>query len=277
VSHSVRIGKMTIGAEGPLCLIAGPCVIENDEMPLAIAKHVRDICSSHGIQYIFKSSYDKANRTSVSSFRGPGVDKGLAIIAQVKEELEVPVLVDVHKYDEIERAAAVADILQIPAFLCRQTDFVQDVARTGLPVNIKKGQFLTPWDISWVVEKVEAMGNQSILLTERGTCFGYSNLVVDFRSFPVMAETGYPVIFDVTHSVQLPAGKEHETRGQPQFIAPLARAAVAAGVNGLFMEVHPDPAAALCDSGSMFPLDQLDSLLGDLCAIKACLAKRGVK
>lgn len=269
--HNVRVKDHTLGRGHPLFLIGGPCVVEDEEGTLAIARAVAQECRSRGIPYVFKSSFDKANRTSLRSPRGPGLNLGLDILRRVKDELELPVLVDVHAPDQIEGAAAVADILQIPAFLCRQTDFVQAVARAGLPVNVKKGQFLTPWDMAHVIEKVEDTGNRAILLTERGACFGYNNLVVDFRSFPVLAGTGYPVIFDVTHSVQLPGGRGDATGGQREFIRPLARAAVAAGVDGLFMEIHPEPENAPCDGDCMLPLDWLPGLLDEALAIRRAL------
>lgn len=268
---NVSIPGFILGKGHPLFIIAGPCVLEDETSPLAVGREIRDICRKHEVPFIFKSSYDKANRTSLGSFRGPGFEEGLKILQRIKDELNVPILTDVHEKEEVEGTAKVADILQIPAFLCRQTDFIQTVARTGKPVNVKKGQFLTPWDLSNVIEKIEETGNKDILLTERGVSFGYNNLVVDFRSFPVMAKTGYPVIFDVTHSVQLPGGNGETTGGQREFIQPLARAAVAAGVDGLFIETHPDPDKAPCDGECMLPLAELDQLLSELVRIRKAL------
>jgi len=273
VTHSVTVKDFVLGAGNPLFLIGGPCVLEDEQRTLDIGRRIRDVCRRLGIPYVFKSSYDKANRTNLRSYRGPGISEGLDQLGRLKDELGVPILVDVHDTSEIEPAAEVADILQVPAFLCRQTDFVQAVASAGRPVNVKKGQFLTPWDMINVVEKVEDTGNSSILLTERGASFGYNNLVVDFRSFPVLSATGYPVVFDVTHSVQLPGGKGDKTGGQREFIAPLARAAVAAGIDGLFMEIHPKPDEAPCDGDSMLALDDLEPLLEDVLAIRQALVK----
>jgi 2-dehydro-3-deoxyphosphooctonate aldolase (KDO 8-P synthase) len=271
VINNVSIPGFTLGRGHPLFVIAGPCVLEDETCPLEVGRQISNICKKHNVPFIFKSSYDKANRTSLGSFRGPGFKEGLEILQKIKDELNVPILTDVHETDEVEGTAEVADILQIPAFLCRQTDFIRTVARAGKPVNVKKGQFLTPWDLSNVIEKIEDTGNHQILLTERGVSFGYNNLVVDFRSFPVMAKTGYPVIFDVTHSVQLPGGNGETTGGQKEFIQPLARAAVAAGVDGLFLETHPDPDNAPCDGDCMLPLSELDQLLTDIVKIRKAL------
>jgi 2-dehydro-3-deoxyphosphooctonate aldolase (KDO 8-P synthase) len=263
----VRVGPVIIGGRRPFVLIAGPCVIESETACLEAARFLADLTRSLGIPFIFKSSYDKANRSSLHSYRGPGLGKGLEILARVKHELGVPVLSDVHRFEEIGEAAQVLDVLQIPAFLCRQTDFVRGVAGAGKPVNVKKGQFLSPWDVRNIIEKIQSAGNAEILLTERGTSFGYNNLIADMRALVIMREMGFPVIFDVTHSLQLPGAQGSSSGGNREFIAPLARAAVAAGIDGLFMEVHPDPAAALCDGPNSQPLNELKPLLEQLVAI----------
>jgi 2-dehydro-3-deoxyphosphooctonate aldolase (KDO 8-P synthase) len=263
----VRVGPVIIGGRRTFVLIAGPCVIESEELCLETAGFLADLTRSLGIPLIFKSSYDKANRSSLTSFRGPGLREGLEILGRVKRELKVPVLSDVHDFAEVGAAAQVLDCLQIPAFLCRQTDFVLAVARSGKPVNVKKGQFLAPWDVRNIVEKIRSTGNTDILLTERGASFGYNNLIADMRSLVIMRETGYPVVFDVTHSLQLPGGKGTSSGGEREFVVPLARAAVAVGIDGLFMEVHPDPSAALCDGPNSQPLDRLKPLLEQLVAI----------
>jgi 2-dehydro-3-deoxyphosphooctonate aldolase (KDO 8-P synthase) len=249
-------------------LIAGPCVIEDLDTSLGIAKHLKQVTSDLGIPYIFKASYDKANRTSVQSFRGPGPERGLEILKQIKTELNIPVLSDIHLPDQAEKSARVLDIIQIPAFLCRQTDLILAACRTGKPVNIKKGQFLAPADCRNIVEKAESTGNRDIAITERGTCFGYNNLVVDFRSIQILRELGLPVIFDATHSVQLPGGSGNASAGERQFVAPLARAAVVCGAHGLFMETHPDPDNALCDGPNSIPLGQMKNLLTHLVNIR---------
>jgi 2-dehydro-3-deoxyphosphooctonate aldolase (KDO 8-P synthase) len=263
----VRVGPVIIGGRRPFVLIAGPCVIESEALCLETAGFLADLTRSLGIPFIFKSSYDKANRSSLTSFRGPGLTEGLGILGRVKRELKVPVLSDVHGFAEVGAAAQVLDCLQIPAFLCRQTDFVLAVARSGKPVNIKKGQFLAPWDVRNIVEKIRSTGNTDILLTERGASFGYNNLIADMRSLVIMRQTGFPVVFDVTHSLQLPGGQGTSSGGEREFVAPLARAAVAVGIDGLFMEVHPDPASALCDGPNSQPLDRLKPLLEQLVAI----------
>ena len=255
------IGSSVLGGGNPLVLIAGPCVIEHEDIVFFTAQRLQEICAEVQIPLIFKSSYDKANRTSLSSYRGPGIDRGLRILADVKSRFQVPVLSDIHSADEAAPAAQVLDALQIPAFLCRQTDLILAASRTGKPVNIKKGQFLAPWDMKNTIEKFTSTGNTHITITERGTSFGYNNLVVDIRSFPLLRSYGCPVIFDVTHSLQLPGGQGSCSGGQREFAAPLARAAVAAGVDGLFMEVHPEPDKALCDGPNMIPLDTLKQLL----------------
>jgi len=256
-----------IGPGHPLLLIAGPCVLESEEIARLIASHVKDVAGRLGISFVFKASFDKANRTSLASYRGPGLTEGLRMLAAIRQEFQVPVISDVHDVTQVEQAAQVLDILQIPAFLCRQTDLLVAAARTGKVVNVKKGQFMAPWDMEHAVGKIRESGNRDILLTERGTTLGYNNLVVDMRSLPIMRSLGCPVIYDATHSVQLPGGAGGSSGGQRQFIAPLTRAAVAAGVDGLFMEVHPDPAKALCDGPNSLPLDQLESLLTTIVAI----------
>ncbi len=249
------------GENSSILIIAGPCVIENEDVTMHTASRLKEICGNAGLPFIFKSSYDKANRSSLSSYRGVGIDKGLSILSDVKEKFNIPVISDIHSLDEIKPAAEVLDVLQIPAFLCRQTDLIIAASRTGKAVNIKKGQFLAPWDVKNIIEKFTSTGNQNLSITERGTSFGYNNLVVDFRAFPIMRSFGYPVIFDVTHSLQLPGGQGICSGGQREFAEPLARAAVAAGVDGLFMEVHPEPDNALCDGPNMIGLDSLPDLL----------------
>ncbi len=267
MQHLVNVGGITIGAGNRSVLIAGPCVIEDLESTMAVAVYLKELTDDLGIPFIFKSSYDKANRTSLKSFRGPGLSKGLDIISTIKDKLGVPVLSDVHRFGEIAPAAQVLDVIQIPAFLCRQTDFVLAVAEAGKPVNIKKGQFLAPWDMGNVVEKVLSTGNDQVILTERGSTFGYNNLVVDFRSLAVMRGMGWPVIFDATHSVQLPGGAGSCSGGQREFVPAMARAAVASGVDGVFLEVHEDPERALCDGPNSLPFGEVGSLLQQLTAI----------
>jgi 2-dehydro-3-deoxyphosphooctonate aldolase (KDO 8-P synthase) len=259
--NPMEIGGLIIDERGPFFVIAGPCVIESEEMTMRVAAFLRETSDLLSVPVFFKSSYDKANRSSLQSYRGPGLERGLAILQRVKEETGLPILSDVHEADEAVRAAEVLDVLQIPAFLCRQTNLLLAAGRTALPVNIKKGQFLSPWELEQAVRKVESTGNRRIVLTERGTFFGYNNLVVDIRSIPVMKGFGYPVVFDATHSVQLPGNAGTCSGGQREFIEPLARAALAAGANGLFMEVHPDPATALCDGPNSYPLDQVRPIL----------------
>ena len=265
--HTVQIQNITIGAKNPITLIAGPCVIEEPERTLAIGRAVKAIADRLNIPYIFKASYDKANRSSYNSFRGPGLKEGLSILAHIKKELGVPVVSDIHAVTEIEAAAEVLDILQIPAFLCRQTDLVYQAARTGKAVNVKKGQFLAPLDMKNVIAKIEEAGNNNILLTERGATFGYNNLVVDFRSLPIMRSLGYPVVFDATHSVQLPGGAGTSSSGQREFVPYLTRAAAAAGVDVLFMEVHDNPPEGKSDASNMLYVDKLEELLKDVLAI----------
>lgn len=251
--------------------IAGPCVIESEDLTLDIARRLKEITDTLDVQFIFKASYDKANRTSLSSFRGPGIDEGLRILQRVKDEVGVPVLSDVHGVHEIDRAAAVLDVIQIPAFLSRQTDLLVEAAKTGKTVNIKKAQFMAPEDIQYAVEKVVQSGNDDILLTERGTVFGYNNLVVDFRSFSVMRTMGFPVIFDATHAVQVPS-RGGQSSGNRELVLPLARAGAAYGIDGLFTEVHPDPERALCDGPNSLRLDTVPELIGSVLSIRACLS-----
>lgn len=265
--HEVDLGPFKIGASHPHFLIAGPCVIESERIALETAERVAELTRTLHIPYIFKSSYDKANRSSLASFRGPGLKAGLAVLRKVREAVGVPVLTDVHTPDEAAEAAETVDVLQIPAFLCRQTDLLVAAAKTGRVVNVKKGQFLSPGEMGNVVKKLEESGNHRIVLTERGSSFGYNNLVVDMRSLPIMQEFGYPVVFDATHSVQLPGGAGTSSSGQREFIAPLACAAAAAGCDGFFMEVHPDPDRALSDGPNMVPLAQLKALLERLMRI----------
>jgi len=257
-----------MGPGAELVLFAGPCVIEDHETTLSIARFLKQMTSELGIPFVFKASYDKANRTSLQSYRGPGMRAGLEILSSIKNELSIPILSDVHARSEVESAAQVLDIIQIPAFLCRQTDLILEVAQTGKPVNIKKGQFLSPWDMFQVTEKITSTGNRQILLTERGSMFGYSNLVVDFRSIKIMQDTGFPVIFDATHSVQLPGGAGKSSGGQREFAPLLAKAAVAAGADGIFIEVHPDPDHAKCDGPNSLPLTSLRDLISRLKAIR---------
>jgi 2-dehydro-3-deoxyphosphooctonate aldolase (KDO 8-P synthase) len=267
MSNLIKTGDIVIGRGAPLVLISGPCVIENYETTREIAGILKEITARLEMPLIFKASYDKANRTSAAAFRGPGLNDGLRVLKEIKEEFGIPILSDVHRIREIPLAARILDIIQIPAFLCRQTDVIIEVAKTGKPVNIKKGQFLAPWDMVNVVEKITSAGNRRILITERGTMFGYNNLVVDFRSFIIMREIGYPVIFDATHSVQLPGGAGTSSGGQREYAPVLARAAAAAGVDGIFMEVHSNPDEALCDGPNSLKLDTISELLFQLKSI----------
>ena len=273
----MRLCHFDVGLDRPLFLIAGPCVAESKQLCLDIAGQMKEICAELGMPYIFKASYDKANRSSSKSFRGLGIDEGLAILADVKKQIGVPVLTDVHAEDEVAQVAAVVDVLQTPAFLCRQTDFIQVVAAAGKPVNIKKGQFLAPGDMKQVVAKAkEANGNtDTIMVCERGVSFGYNNLVSDMRSLAIMRETGCPVVFDATHSVQLPGGQGDKSGGQREFVPVLARAAVAVGVAGLFMETHPDPPRALSDGPNSWPLAMMKELLETLRELDAVTKRRG--
>lgn len=263
----VQIGPVVIGAGAPLVLIAGPCVIESRTLVLRTAASLKEMTARLRVPLIFKASYDKANRTSLHSFRGPGIAEGLRILQEVKEKIGVPVLSDVHSVEQITMAAPVLDVIQIPAFLCRQTDLLLAAARTQKAVNVKKGQFLAPWDMSPAIKKIESAGNKRILLTERGTSFGYNNLVSDFRSLSILRETGYPVIFDATHSVQQPGGLGTASGGESRYIPLLSRCAVAAGCDGIFMEVHPHPSRALSDGPNMLALNRLEALLRDVMAI----------
>ncbi len=263
----VSLNNFTIGDGSPLALIAGPCVVESEEKTRAIALAVKIAAEKLGMPFIFKASYDKANRTSIHSYRGPGQARGLEILARIKKDYDLPLLSDVHRFEEIEPAAQVLDVIQIPAFLCRQTDFLCEVARTGRIVNIKKGQFLAPWDMANVIEKVLSTGNERLLITERGVSFGYNNLVSDLRGLTIMRQLGYPLIYDATHSVQLPGGAGTASAGQREMVPCLARAAAAVGVDGFFFEVHPNPAEALCDGPNSLYLDQLPDLLATLKAI----------
>jgi 2-dehydro-3-deoxyphosphooctonate aldolase (KDO 8-P synthase) len=273
----VKINKIRIGNGNPLLLIAGPCVIESEKECYSTAKRLKEITAELDIPFIFKSSYDKANRTSIDSPRGPGLKKGLKILKNIKDKLNLPILSDVHSKDEIKDAAKVLDVIQIPAFLCRQTDFVISVARTKRVVNVKKGQFLSPWDTKNIIKKIESTGNKNILITERGFSFGYNNLVADMRSIPIMRQFGYPVVFDATHSVQLPGGAGTASGGQREFVAHLARAAAAVGCDGIFMEVHPCPEKALCDGPNMINLDNLFLILKQLKEIDNLVRRFGLK
>lgn len=272
-TRAVRIGSITIGGGAPLALIGGPCAIENEKHALMVAERLQRATAAAGVPFIYKSSYDKANRSSIHSYRGPGLTEGLRILQKVKHETGLAVLSDVHNVSEVAPAAEVLDVLQVPAFLCRQTDLIVACARSGRPVNVKKGQFVAPGDMVNVVEKVRASGSEDLLLTERGTSFGYHNLIVDFRSLPIMRGFGYPVVFDATHSVQLPGGQGNRSGGERQYVQALARAAVAVGVDALFMEIHEDPdrtledGRPLSDGPNMLRLDDLPRLLDELRAI----------
>ncbi len=263
------------GLEHPLFLIAGPCVIESRQLALDTAGQLKEITTRLGVPFIYKSSFDKANRTSLAGHRGPGLESGLRVLAEIKRQIGVPVLTDVHEYTPLAEVASVVDVLQTPAFLCRQTDFIQNVARAGKPVNIKKGQFLAPWDMRHVVEKARATGNERIMVCERGASFGYNNLVSDMRGLMVMRATGCPVVFDATHSVQLPGGQGDRSGGQREFVPVLARAAVAAGIAGLFAETHPDPAHALSDGPNAWPLDRMAGLLEVLVELDRSVKRAG--
>jgi len=269
--HPVPVKNIRVGENKKLVLIAGPCVIESESLILNTAKRIKDITNKLNIPFIFKSSFDKANRLSLDSFRGPGIKKGLEVLNKVKQQIKVPILSDVHCVRDIEAAGKVLDIIQIPAFLCRQTDIVVAAARTGKVVNIKKGQFLAPWDMLPIIKKIEASGNKKIIITERGVSFGYNNLVSDFRALEIMREFGYPVIYDATHSIQIPGGKGTCSGGQREFVAGLSRAAVAFGCDGLFLEVHPEPDKAFCDGPNMINLKDLEKLLKQIKKIEAAL------
>jgi 2-dehydro-3-deoxyphosphooctonate aldolase (KDO 8-P synthase) len=272
-SHTFSVGKIKFGAGAPLFLIAGPCVIESEGHALMMAEKLGAVAADLGVPYIFKASYDKANRSSVSSYRGPGLKNGLKTLAKIKKRTGLPILTDVHQASEVEAAAEVCDILQIPAFLSRQTDLLVAAGKSGRVVNIKKGQFLSPAEMENAAEKVASTGNEKIILTERGNSFGYQNLVVDMRSFPIMRKFGYPVVFDVTHSVQLPGGEGNSSGGQPEFIEPLARAGVAAGVDGIFLEAHDNPAKALSDGSNALALGQFRALMEKIVALGGIVRK----
>ena len=264
-----------VGLDQPLFLIAGPCVIESRELALDTAGRLREICAGLDVPFIYKSSFDKANRSSHGSFRGPGLEAGLNVLEEVRRRIGVPVITDVHEDTPLDEVAAVVDVLQTPAFLCRQTNFIQNVARQGRPVNIKKGQFLAPWDMANVVEKARAVGNDQVMVCERGVSFGYNNLITDLRALAVMRSSGAPVVFDATHSVQLPGGQGKASGGQREFVPVLARGAVAAGVAGVFMETHPDPQKALSDGPNAWPLDRMADLLGTLVEIDRLVKQAG--
>jgi 2-dehydro-3-deoxyphosphooctonate aldolase (KDO 8-P synthase) len=264
MDRSVQIGNLNLRDEGPFFVIAGPCVIEDEKTTLEVSRFIRETADALSIPIIFKSSFDKANRTSLHSFRGPGIDRGLQIIKKVKDDTGLAVLSDVHETGQVEKAAQVLDVIQIPAFLCRQTDLLTAAAKSGLPINVKKGQFMSPWEIEQVIGKVTSNGNRNLIVTERGASFGYNNLVFDIRSIPIMKAFGFPVVFDATHSVQLPGGSGSCSGGQREFVPYLAKAAVAAGANGVFMEIHPNPEDALCDGPNSLPLEAFRPLLSVL-------------
>ncbi|MBX9402231.1 3-deoxy-8-phosphooctulonate synthase [Lysobacter sp. BMK333-48F3] len=271
----MKLCGFDVGLDQPFFLIAGPCVIESMQLQLDVAGQLKEITSALGIPFIFKSSFDKANRTSATSFRGPGLEEGLKVLAEVKRQIGVPVLTDVHEYTPMAEVASVVDVLQTPAFLCRQTDFIQNVARAGKPVNIKKGQFLSPWEMKHVTAKAKATGNEQIMACERGASFGYNNLVSDMRSLSVMRDTGCPVVFDATHSVQLPGGMDGKSGGQREFVPVLARAAIAVGVSGVFMETHPRPEEALSDGPNAVPLPKMRALLETLVELDRITKRNG--
>ena len=271
----MKLCGFDVGLDRPFFLIAGPCVVESEQLQMDVAGTLKEITTALGINFIFKSSFDKANRTSIGSFRGPGMEEGLRVLAEVKRQLGVPLLTDVHEYTPMDEVASVVDVLQTPAFLVRQTDFITRVCAAGKPVNIKKGQFLSPWDMKPVVEKARSTGNQQIMVCERGASFGYNNLVSDMRSLSVMRETGCPVVFDATHSVQLPGGQGASSGGQREFVPVLARAAVAVGVSGVFMETHPDPGKALSDGPNAWPLGRMEALLETLLELDSATKRNG--
>lgn len=272
----MKLCDFEVGLDRPIFLIAGPCVIESEQLAMETAGTLKSLCNDLGIPFIYKSSFDKANRSSSESYRGPGMEQGLRILEKVKAELGVPILTDVHEDTPLDEVAECVDVLQTPAFLCRQTNFIQRVASQGLPVNIKKGQFLAPWDMTHVVEKARAVGNQQLMVCERGVSFGYNNLVSDMRSLAAMRETGCPVVFDATHSVQLPGGQGKHSGGQREFVPVLARSAVAAGVAGLFMETHPEPDKALSDGPNAWPLAKMKALLETLVALDRQVKQSGL-
>ena len=269
MTKEIKIKNVKIGGKNGIVLIAGPCVIETEPHAMRHAEKIKKISDKLGIGFIFKSSYDKANRSSLKSYRGPGIDEGLKILAKVKKELDVPILSDVHCRSELDKAKDVLDIIQIPAFLCRQTDFITETAKTKRAVNVKKGQFLSPWDVKNIIDKIEACGNKNIIITERGVMFGYNNLISDFRSLEIMREYGYPIVYDATHSVQLPGSQGCASGGERKFVAGLSRAAAAVGCDGLFLEVHKNPDKAPCDGPNMITLEMLEKLLEEVKKIDA--------
>ncbi len=271
----MKLCNFEVGLDKPLFVIAGPCVIESEQLAIDTAGALKEMTTKLGIPFIYKSSFDKANRSSTSSYRGPGVEEGLRVLSEVKAQIDVPVLTDVHEDTPLDEVASVVDVLQTPAFLCRQTNFIQNVARTGKPVNIKKGQFLAPWDMKNVMDKAREAGNDQIMVCERGVSFGYNTLISDMRGLVIMRETGCPIVFDATHSVQQPGGQGATSGGQRQFVPVLARAAVASGISGLFMETHPDPDKALSDGPNVWPIDRMESLLEMLKALDDAVKSRG--
>lgn len=264
--------EILVGPDHPLLLIGGPCVLESEELARCVAATMQELCDRLGLTYVFKASFDKANRTSLSSYRGPGIEEGLAILARIRQELHIPVISDIHDISQVSAASEVLDIIQIPAFLCRQTDLLVRTSKTGKPISLKKGQFVSPWDMQYAVNKIREAGTSPVMLVERGASFGYNNLVVDMRSFPVMRGFGCPVIYDATHSVQLPGGSGSSSGGQREFIGPLVRAAVGAGIDGLFMEIHPEPAKALCDGPNSIALDKVHIILEQVARIRSACA-----
>lgn len=271
----MKLCNFEVGLDKPLFVIAGPCVIESEQLAIDTAGALKEMTTKLGIPFIYKSSFDKANRSSTTSYRGPGVEEGLRVLSEVKAQIDVPVLTDVHEDTPLDEVASVVDVLQTPAFLCRQTNFIQNVARTGKPVNIKKGQFLAPWDMKNVMDKAREAGNDQIMVCERGVSFGYNTLISDMRGLVIMRETGCPIVFDATHSVQQPGGQGATSGGQRQFVPVLARAAVASGISGLFMETHPDPDKALSDGPNVWPIDRMESLLEMLKALDDVVKSRG--
>lgn len=271
MARKISISGAVIGGDTLPLIIAGPCVVEDEDTTFHTAIKLKELCKAEGFPFVFKSSYDKANRTSLASYRGPGSERGLRVLSEVRSKYDIPVMSDVHSVDEIKAASEVLDALQIPAFLCRQTDLILSASNTGKPVNIKKGQFLAPWDVKNIIEKFTSTGNHNVFMTERGTSFGYNNLVVDFRSLPIMRSFGYPVVFDVTHSLQLPGGHGRSSGGEREFAEPFARAAVAVGVDGLFMEVHPEPDKALCDGPNMISLSDMGRMLEIIKSVHAAI------
>lgn len=277
LTNNVQVAKpdgssFEVGNNQPLMLIGGPCALESEELAMEVAGKMKEVCEKLGFSYVFKASYDKANRTSITSYRGPGLQEGLEILGRIKDKLQVPVISDIHEPNQAEAAAEVLDIIQIPAFLCRQTDLLVSVSKTGKPINLKKGQFVSPWDMKNAVGKIREGGTSQVMLVERGASFGYNNLVVDMRALPVMRSFNCPVIFDATHSVQLPGGAGGSSSGQREFIEPLTRAAVAAGIDGLFMEIHPEPEKALCDGPNSIPLDQVEDLLKTISKVRQAVS-----